>query len=187
VAARVRFDAKERPVMSMRKTVLTFGFISGAVSSVMMLLTVPFIDTIGFDRGEILGYTLIIASFLPVYFGIRSYRDNVAGGSVTFGRAFLIGLLIAVISSVCYVITWEFVYFNLLPDFADKFSAYAIEKARKSGSSAQAIEDITKQMQMLKQMMDQPLVNAAMTFVEPFPIGVVISAISAAVLKRRSA
>jgi hypothetical protein len=172
--------------MSMRKTVLTFGFISGAVSSVMMLLTVPFIDTIGFDRGEILGYTLIIASFLPVYFGIRSYRDNVAGGSVSFGRAFLIGLLIAVISSICYVVTWEFVYFKLMPDFADKFSAYAIERVRASGGSAQAIEDTTERMKMMKQMLDRPLLNAALTFVEPFPIGVIVSAISAAVLRRRS-
>src|SRR4030095_16429481 len=121
----------------------------------------PFIDTIGFDHGEILGYTLIIASLLPVYFGIRSYRDNVAGGSVTFGRAFVIGVLISVISALCYVITWEFVYFNLLPDFADKFSAAAIERVRKSGGSAQAIEDTTKQMQMLKRLMDQPLTNAA--------------------------
>jgi hypothetical protein len=41
-------------------------------------------------------------------------------------------------------------------------------------------------MQMLKRLMDQPLTNAAMTFVEPFPIGVIVSAISAAVLRRRS-
>ncbi len=171
--------------MSMRKTVLTFGLISGVLSSVMMLLTVPFIDIIGFDHGEILGYTLIIASLLPVYFGIRSYRDNVAGGSVTFGRAFLIGLLISVISSVCYVVTWEFVYFKLRPDFGDKFSAYAIDSVRKSGGSTQAIEETTQRMKMMKQMLDQPLLNAAMTFVEPFPIGVLVSAISAGVLRKR--
>jgi Protein of unknown function (DUF4199) len=172
--------------MTMRKTVLTFGLISGAVSSVMMLLTVPFIDTIGFDHGEILGYTLIIASLLPVYFGIRSYRDNVAGGSIAFGRAFLVGLLISIISSACYVITWEFVYFKLRPDFGEKFSAYAIEKVRKSGGSAQAIAETTQQMKTFKEMYDRPLVNAAMTFVEPFPIGVVVAAISAAVLRRRA-
>ena len=171
--------------MTMRKTVLTFGLISGAVSSVMMLLTVPFIDTIGFDHGEILGYTLIIASLLPVYFGIRSYRDNVAGGSVTFGRAFLIGLLISIISSACYVITWEFVYFKLRPDFGEKFSAYAIERVRKSGGSAQAIAETTQQMKTFKEMYDRPLVNAAMTFVEPFPIGVVVAAVSAGVLRKR--
>jgi hypothetical protein len=170
----------------MRKTVLTFGFISGAVSSVMMLLTVPFMDRIGFDHGEILGYTLIVASFLPIYFGIRSYRENVSGGTLTFGRAFVVGLLIALISSACYVATWEFVYFKLRPDFGEKFSAYAIEKVRASGGSPQAIEDTTKQMQMFKQMSDRPLVNAAMTFVEPFPIGVVVTAISAAVLRRRA-
>ena len=172
--------------MTMRKTVLTFGFISGAVSSAMMLLTLPFIDTIGFDHGEILGYTLIIAALLPVYFGIRSYRDNVAGGIVTFGRALLVGLLISAISCLCYVITWEFIYFKLTPDFGEKFSAYAIEKVRKSGGSPQVIAETTQQMKMFKEMYDRPLVNAAITFLEPFPIGVVVSAISAAVLKKRS-
>jgi hypothetical protein len=34
-------------------------------------------------------------------------------------------------------------------------------------------------------MYDNPLLNAAMTFVEPFPIGLVITLISAAVLRRK--
>jgi hypothetical protein len=169
----------------MRKTVLTFGFISGAVSSMMMLLTVPFMDRIGFDHGEILGYTLIVASFLPIYFGIRSYRENVSGGTLTFGRAFVVGLLIALISSACYVATWEFVYFKLSPGFADKYTAYAVEKKKAAGASQQAIDDTIRDMRQLKEMLDKPLVNAAMTFLEPLPIGVVIALISAGVLRKR--
>jgi hypothetical protein len=61
----------------MKKTVLTFGLISGALSSLMMVATVPFEDKIGFDKGEFVGYTIIVLSFLLVFFGIRSYRDNV--------------------------------------------------------------------------------------------------------------
>jgi hypothetical protein len=63
-----------------KKTVLTFGLISGAVSSVMMLATVPFADAIGFDEGAIIGYTTIVLSSLVVFFGVRSYRDNIAAG-----------------------------------------------------------------------------------------------------------
>ncbi len=76
----------------MKKTVLTFGLISGAMSSVLMLSTVPFIDRIGFDKGVIVGYTAIVLSFLLVFFGIRSYRENVGGGQITFGRALSVGL-----------------------------------------------------------------------------------------------
>jgi len=66
----------------MKKTVLTFGAISGVIVSLIMLLTVPFHDQIGFDNGYIVGYTSMLAAFLLIYFGVRSYRDNVAGGSV---------------------------------------------------------------------------------------------------------
>ena len=61
----------------MKKTVLTFGLISGAIASVLMFSTLPFAEKIGFDKGAIVGYTTIVASLLLVFFGIRSYRDNV--------------------------------------------------------------------------------------------------------------
>lgn len=86
----------------MQKIVLTFGLIAGAILSAMMLLTLPFMDKIGFDKGEVIGYTTMLLAFLMVYFGVRSYRDNVAGGSVAFGRAFLVGLSITLVASVCY-------------------------------------------------------------------------------------
>ena len=66
----------------MKKTILVFGLISGALSSLMMVLTVPFLDKIGFDKGECIGYTAIVLSFLLVFFGIRSYRDNVGNGQI---------------------------------------------------------------------------------------------------------
>ncbi len=60
----------------MKKTVLTFGVISGAVSSVLMLFTALLLDRIGFDKGMIVGYTGIVLSFLLVFFGVRSYREK---------------------------------------------------------------------------------------------------------------
>src|SRR2546421_7634576 len=110
----------------MKKTVLIFGLISGAISALMMNLTLPFIDKIGFDKGEILGYTTIVLSFLMVYVGIRSYRDNVGGGTITFGRALSVGLLITVISCLCYVAVWEVLFFkfDFMHDFMDKYAAY---------------------------------------------------------------
>jgi|SRR5262245_38105400 len=171
----------------MKKTVLTFGLISAALSSVMMLLTVPFMDRITrSDLGEYVGYTLILLSFLLVFFGVRSYRDNVGGGTVTFGRAFTVGILITLLSCVGYVITWEFIYFTLVPDFADKYAAYAVEHARASGASAQAIDETTRQMEAFKVMYNKPLMNAAVTFLEPFPIGLLVTVVSAAVLRKKA-
>ena len=168
---------------SMKRTVVIFGLISGVVSSGMMLATMPFADRLGFDRGFVVGYTAIVLSFLLVFFGIRSYREQ-TGGALSFGRGFAIGLLITLISCAFYVVTWEFIYFNLMPDFADKYAAHAIESARASGGEAAAAA-AREQMAQMKVMMDNPLTNAAMTFMEPFPVGLAVTAISAGVLRRR--
>ena len=72
----------------MKRVVLTFGIISGIVSAGLMLSFIPFIDKIGFDKGFILGYSAIVLSFLLVFFGIRSYRENVGGGQISFGKAY---------------------------------------------------------------------------------------------------
>jgi hypothetical protein len=169
----------------MRRTILIFGLISGVISSLMMVATLPFADRLGFDKGAVIGYTGIVLSFLLVFFGIRSYRDNVGNGQITFSKAFAVGISITVISCLCYVVTWEILYFNFLPDFMDKYGAHLIEKARASGASAAAIQAQVEQVKKYKEMYDNPLINAAMTFIEPFPIGLVITLISAAVLRRK--
>jgi hypothetical protein len=169
----------------MKKTVLTFGLISGLISSLMMLGTLLFINRIGFGKGWIVGYTGIVMSFLLVFFGIRSYRENVGNGSITFGRAFSVGILITLISCAFYVVTWEIIYFKLMPDFMETFTTYAVEQVRASGGSQQMIDAKLKEMKDLGVMLNNPLINAAYTFIEPFPVGLLLTLISAAILKRK--
>jgi hypothetical protein len=126
-------------------------------------------DDIGFDQGVFVGYTAIVLSFLLVFFGIRSYRDNVAGGEISFGRGFTVGILITLISCVFYVLTWQVVYFKLKPGFSDQYMAHALDKARARGATAQQLEAQTRELRAFKEMYDRPLYNAAFTFVEPFP------------------
>ena len=169
----------------MKKTGLTFGLISGVMLSIMMLLTIPFVDRIGFDKGQVIGYTTMVLAFMMVFFGIRSYRDNVAGGYITFGRAFKVGGLIMLIGCAFYVVTWEFIYFKMMPDFADKYVAYLIDQAKAAGKSEAEIEALRQQVIAFKPMLDNPLINAAITLIEPLPVGLVITLISAAVLRRK--
>jgi hypothetical protein len=169
----------------MRKIVLTFGLIAGGILSVMMLATIPFMDSIGFDRGEVIGYTTMVLAFLLIFFGVRSYRDNVAGGSVSFGRAFAVGALIAVVASVCYVATWQLVYYELAPDFVEKYQAYTVEKARASGESQAAIDKRVADMQRFAELYKNPAINVAITFIEPLPVGLIIALVSAGILRRR--
>ena len=169
----------------MRKIVLTFGLIAGGILSAMMLITMPFQDRIGFDKGEVIGDTTMVLAFLMVYFGVRSYRDNVTGGTVRFGRALVVGLLITAVATVCYVTTWEVIYYKLVPDFADKYAAYSVEKARKSGATEAQIAEQTKQMEEFKTMYRKPLVNIALTSLEPLPVGLLFTLVAAGVLSRK--
>ena len=171
----------------MKKVALVFGLISGAITALIMVATRPFMDRIGFDRAEILGYTTIVLSMLLVYAGIRSYRDNFCHGSIGFGRAFGIGLLITLISSSCYVITWEILYFGLdsMRQFMDKYADYMVEQAKSSGASAAAIQAQLQGMQRYKELYQNPFFNAAITFLEPFPVGLLITLVSAAILRKK--
>ena len=169
----------------MRKIVLTFGLIAGGVLSAMMLITLPFQDQIGFDKGAIIGYTTMVLAFLMVFFGVKSYRDNVAGGSVTFGRGFKVGLLITAVATVCYVATWQVVYYKLAPDFLEKYTAYAVAKAKSSGATEAQIATRTKEMAEFKEMYQNPLVNIALTLLEPLPVGIVFTLVTAGVLSRK--
>jgi hypothetical protein len=160
----------EGDLNSMKKTVLTFGVVSGAVSVATMLATIPFADAIGGEKGEILGYTIIVLSALMVFFGVRSYRENAGNGRLTFGRGFAVGILITLISSACYVGTWEIVYFKLMPGFAEKYAAHTVERAKASGASQQKMDETERQAKQFKQMYDNPAINVALTFTEVFPI-----------------
>ena len=170
----------------MRRTVLTYGLISGFVSMILMLATVPFVDSLMEGRrGEIVGYTGILVAALLVFFGIRSYRENVGEGKITFGRGLAIGVLITLISCAFYVATWETLYFGVMPDLGDKLVAGMVEKARSSGDSPAEVEVAVQRAQQFKEYYDNPAINVAFTFIEPFPVGLLVSAISAAILRRR--
>jgi hypothetical protein len=169
----------------MQRIVLTFGLIAGAILSVMMLLTLPFHDQIGFDKGYIIGYTTMVLAFLMIFVGVKTYRDTVAGGKVTFGQAFKVGLLIMLVASVCYVVTWEFIYYTISPDYLDKYASYSIEKLKQSGASAEVIAAKTQEMAKFKVMYQNPLVNIAFTLLEPLPVGLLFTLVAAAVLSRK--
>jgi hypothetical protein len=169
----------------MKKTVLTFGLISGAILSAMMLITLPFHDAIGFDRSMYVGYTTMVLAFLLIFFGVRSYRDNVAGGTVRFGRALAVGVLIGAVASVCYVATWEVVYFNFQSDYLAKYQAHTLEKARAKGETEAAIALKKAELEKFEVMYQNPAINAAFTFLEPLPVALIIALVSAGVLSRR--
>ncbi|HKV50282.1 MAG TPA: DUF4199 domain-containing protein [Gemmatimonadaceae bacterium] len=165
----------------MNKTVLKFGLIAGGLMSAMMSVSAA----VGFKGGAVVGYTTMVLAFLFVFFGIRSYRDTIGAGSVAFGRALAIGTLIAVVASACYTATWEVIYYWVAPDFAAKYEEYEVGKVQASGASTAETAKQIAHVHHLMQAYRNPLVNIAMTMLEPLPVGLVMAFISAAMLRRR--
>src|ERR1700728_4807194 len=171
----------------MKKAVLTFGLISGLIMSVLMGGSLLLADKIGSGHNSmVLGYTMLVASFLLVYFGIRSYRDNTLAGQISFGRAFACGILITLITSVCYVATWEILYFNFIPHFMDSYFAAQIHKVQSSGLDPATTAARVAAIQRSQQLYQNPFVNMAYTFIETLPVGILITLVSAAVLRRKA-
>lgn len=169
----------------MKRIVLTFGLISGAIISGMLLATLPFKDSMDFDTGAVIGYASMVAAGLMVYFGVRRYRDTVGGGRVGFGRALAVGMLIVVVSSALYTVTWEVMYFGFPSDFLERYQAQALAKERARGATEAELAATRAEMEAFARRYANPAFNAAVTFGEPLPVGLIVSLVSAGVLSRR--
>ena len=172
----------------MKKIVITFGLIAGAIMGGMMAITIPLClsgHKVGFDKAEIIGYTSMVLAFVMVFVGIRSYRENVNGGQITFGKAFKVGLLITLIASAMYIVAWQIIYYGFMPDFMDKYAAHVVDQLRASGASDAQLLAKQKEMADFKRLYANPLINIGFTFLEVFPVGLVVTLISAAILRKR--
>lgn len=171
----------------MKKIVLRYGLESGALLLALSAVLMPLClnGTLEPDHSEILGYSAMVLAFLFVFFGVKSYRDNVAGGAIGFGKAFQVGILITLITCAMYVIAWEITYFNFIPDFLDKYSVHVLAKMRAAGETEAAIQKTTAQLATMAKYYDNVFFNAGITFMEVFPVGLIMTLVSAAILRRK--
>jgi hypothetical protein len=170
----------------MKKTVLMYGLISGALSAVMLLLTIPYMeDLAASNKGALVGYTAMLLAAILVFFGVRSYREHRADGRLSFGRAFAVGILITTVSAVCYTLTWEIAYFGAVPSARDKIVACFLQHG-PGANDTKPTATVEERIADFRRWYDNPLLNSAATFTEPFPVGLVVTTLSAAILRRRA-
>lgn len=172
----------------MKKNVIVFGLISGlVVSGLMVLFTCIYYGNPNIDHSMLLGYASMILAFSFVFAGIKNYRDKYNEGFISFGKAFKIGLFITLISSTMYVLTWLVEYYFFIPDFMDKYSEHVMNQAQSSGASIAELDKQAADMTMYKEMYKNPLFVILLTYAEVLPIGILITLISALILKRKPA
>jgi hypothetical protein len=166
---------------SMQSIVWKHALIAGGILIVAFGATLPF----GI-HSEVVGYTSMVLAFLLVFFGIRAYREEL-GGAIGFGKAFQVGILITLVVCAIYVVSWEIVYWGFWPDFLDQYNAHALAKLRASGATEAAIQAAQAQMARFAELYKNPLFNVGMTFLEIFPVGLIVTLVSAAILRRKQA
>lgn len=171
----------------MRKIVLTFGALGGFLAIALMIVSMSLESKAGCGSTSsmVIGYTILVACAFFVFFGVKSYRDNVAVAAVTFGQAFWVGLLISLVAGLCYVVGWEFFdHFVKHQDMSGYFHAMQ-EKARAEHLPAEALQAKLAEIERDRQRYDNFFWNAAYTFLEVFPVLLVMSLISAAILRQK--
>ena len=172
----------------MHKIVLKYGLIAGVVLGSFTGLMLPICMNADWDSvigSQVVGYSAMVVSFLAVFFGIRRYREDVGGGSITFGKAFKVGILIALIGCAMYVIGWEIAYWGFIPDFGDRYAAATLRKMRERGASEAEIAAQTAMLEDFKRWYKNPFLNVGMTFLEVFPVSLLVTLISAGILRKR--
>ena len=171
----------------MTKIVVTFGVISGLIVAALMWLMLLSMKAgwINTDHGSMFfGYATMIIALSLVFFGIKSYRDN-NGGKVSFLKGLQVGILITLICCVFYAISWEAYYRTSGSQFMQEYAAKYVEQMKSSGASDAAIAATEQQMAQLTEMYQNFFVRFGMTLMEILPVGIVVTLISAALLRRR--
>lgn len=170
----------------MKKIIVTWGLIAGAILAAAMWATLPWMERIGFEYGAAIGYTGMVLAFLMVYFGVRGYREQRGGSALGFGRAFGVGMGIVAVATACYVLSWQVMLRFVIPDFPQRYAAHAVDKARQAGADAAQLAALQREMEDFQRLYAQPLVSIGFSVLEPLPVGLLAALTSAALLRRRA-
>jgi hypothetical protein len=170
----------------MKRSIITFGGIAGLVIGIFIIL-ITWLSTISpkYVDNEVVGYAAQIIAFSFIFVGVKNFRDKFNQGTVSFGKAFLIGLGITLIGSTIYVIIWLVEFYVFIPDFMDKYAAHLLKEVRESGVSEAVMNRKVAQINGIKEMYKNPLFVVLITYAEVLPVGIIISLLTALILKRR--
>lgn len=167
----------------MQGYILKFGAIAGLLVITPMVLGMAFGGADSAAAGEAFGYTLMLVAFALIFVATKRYRDKELGGVIRFGQALALGLGIAAVAGVAYVFVWELYLFTSDYAFINDYKAGVIAAERDAGADAARLAEVELTMEQMVANYSKPWFRIPITFSEIFPIGAIVSLISAAVLR----
>jgi hypothetical protein len=170
----------------MLRTILVYGVFAGLVVAVPMMLLMANSNFGDNDHGShslITGYALMLLAFTMIFIGVKRYRDRTLGGVIRFLPALLVGLGISVIASVIYVIGWEITLAATDYSFMADYSAAMLEAERARGVAPEIIAQKAAELAKMTEDYKDPFYRMPLTFVEIFPVGVIVSLVTALLMR----
>jgi hypothetical protein len=170
----------------MKTAVLKFGIISGLIFSTMVIIMILLEGGSGnFESGQGFNYLFMVGAYSMVFFGIREYRDKKLAGIISFNQAFRTGLLIVLIGAVFYTATWIIYQHFIDQDFTTRYTEYMVEQMKSSGKSTEQINSEVEAFRKNMAEYNNPATRAVYTFLEIFPLGLLISVLCALLMKKK--
>lgn len=173
---------------SILKPSLRYGILAGVFLSIVMAISmVVYFNHPDLEPSAVIGYTSMLVAFSMMFIGIRNYREKENGGVISFLKALQIGALIALVGSTFYVVTWLIIYYGFIPDFFDRYIELCLHQAQVAGASPAEIAAQTKEMAEFREMYQNPFFVVLFTYMEVLPLGLIVSLLSAVILRRKVA
>lgn len=168
----------------MKNTVIRYGIYSAITICVLALAGWFLGKNLDYSIQEVIGYTGMVVSLLFVFFGIKHFRDKENNGTVSFGKALLIGVLISLIAALAFGIL-DVIYIKYInPDFMTEYYTHYVEELRQTLSEADFKVEYEK-LEAQKEMFSNTFLSFLLMAATVFIIGFIISLISALVLQRK--
>ena len=133
----------------------------------------------GYRASEIVGYLSMVLALSMIYFAIRHFRMQYGNGSVSFGQGFRIGMFITLITSALFFI-YSALYFLI---WGDEFKEWA-DQHFQSSLSSEKYQEYVLQVEQMGALYNNVAFQGLVMFLTVFFIGLIITLISATVLKR---
>lgn len=164
--------------------ILSYGTLAGLIVGIASSgLTVGLSHQLPSPYSMVIGYLVMLIALSAVFAGIKRHRDVDLGGVIRFWPAFALGIGIAFVASVFYVVAWEATVAVTHMDFAGSYANFVIDEQKAKGVSGEALARLTADMEQFKIQYANPLYRLPMTFIEIFPVGLLVSVISAGLLR----
>ena len=166
----------------MNRYALIYGAISGAIAAGVLTVGIAS-DFSNHTTSLWFGYLVMLVALSLIFVGVKRYRDLERGGVIHFGRAFGLGAAIAAVAGIIYALTWE-TYLQISGyDFMADYTKAILDGMRAEGAAPAAIEAKAAEMNAMAESYKNPLFRIPLTFVEIFPVGLVVALVSAALLR----